>query len=111
MPTFYRIVRSNPPTMLDFTSLFAQGVSVRTADAESLRLHSGISVSATEQQARNRAHDMPWLGRFIARLEIPAGSAIRYERTLRTRGHHTLWGEPAELLRCVVAVIPASLLD
>ena len=103
---FYRTVRTAPPTLDDFTSLMAKGILVKTADPAALRLHSGISVNATEQQARNRAHDMPWLGAFIARLEVPEGSMIRSERTLRTRGHHTLWGPPAELLGCVVDVFP-----
>ena len=104
---YYRIVRADPPTLDDFTSFLAKGISVKTADPEVLRLHSGISVNATEQQARNRAHDMPWLGTFIARLEVPEGSMIRSERTLRTRGHHTLWAGPAELVACVVDVFPA----
>ena len=106
MPTFYRIARSDPPTTDDFVSLLAKGIQVRTDDPESLRLHSGISVSATEQQARTRARDMPWLGSYIAQLVIPETGPIRFARTLRVRGHHTLWGAPDSILACVVAVQP-----
>jgi hypothetical protein len=103
---FFRIIKGPSPTPEDLTSLLALGVAVRTDDADSLRLHSGISVYAAEQQARNRARDTPWLGQYLARLEIPDGAPVRAERTLRSRGHHTLWAEPAILLGFVTAIIP-----
>ena len=105
MATFYRIVLTNPPTLVDFLSDEAQG---RPPRGETHRyLWDGISVYATAQQARNKAQDYPFLGQFIARLDIPDQASVRSERTLRrSRGHHTLWGDPAYLLRCVVAVIP-----
>jgi hypothetical protein len=65
----------------------------------------GISVNNTETQARNKGRDLPWLGRYIAVLEIPEGGAITYQRTGRGRGHYTLWGEPGDLLRCVARVL------
>ena len=105
MATFYRIVETNPPLLEDFLSDAAQG---RPPRSETHRhLWDGISVYATAQQARNKAQDYPFLGQFIARLDIPDQAPVRIERTLRrSRGHHTLWGDPAYLLRCVVAVIP-----
>lgn len=78
-------------------------------DAESLRLASGISVYATEPQAMSRARSLPWLGTFIAELDIPEGRAIAWERTdRRTRGHHTLWGTTDELLAAVMSVVPVA---
>ncbi len=105
MATFYRIVQTNPPMLVDFLSDEAQG---RPPRSETHRhLWDGISVYATEQQARNKAQDYPFLGQFVARLDIPDQAPVQSERTLRrSRGHHTLWGDPAYLLRCVVAVIP-----
>ena len=90
--------------MDDFTSLVAKGVPVRTANLKEQRLHTGISVFATAQQARNRANDTPWLGEFIARLDLPDDAPVRIERTLRSRGHHTVWGPSDFLLLCVVSV-------
>ena len=58
---------------------------------------------ATERQAVARARRYPWLGTYVAKLELP--SSIRIERTLRTRGHHTVWADPDELLRAVLRVI------
>jgi hypothetical protein len=72
-----------------------------------LRLWDGISVYATEQQSRAKARQFPLLGRYLARLEIPAGLAVRIERTTRSEGHHTLWASGAVLRSCVVGVVPA----
>ncbi|MGH2366116.1 MAG: class I SAM-dependent methyltransferase [Chloroflexota bacterium] len=46
-------------------------------DAESLRLAAGISVSATQAQAINRARDMPGSGKFVAELDIPTVAPSR----------------------------------
>jgi hypothetical protein len=72
-----------------------------------LRLWDGISVYATEQQSRAKARQFPLLGRYLARLEIPAGLAVWIERTTRSEGHHTLWASGAALRSCVVGVVPA----
>ncbi len=47
------------------------------------------------------------LGRFVAELVLAEEGPIRAERTTREAGHHTLWGDPDELLRCVSRVEPA----
>lgn len=103
--TFYRVVMTDPPTLIDFTSNAAKGKMLRRPDPEALRLWEGISVSATTEQARLQARTTPWIGRYIAMLDIPEDGSIRWERTTRTRGHHTLWGQPADLLACVVSVM------
>ncbi len=78
-------------------------------DADALRLASGVSVYATQGQALNRARSMPWLGTFVAELDVPEGGGIIWQRTdRRTRGHHTLWGTPEELLATVIAVVPIA---
>jgi hypothetical protein len=107
MVSFYRIVRSSPPTLQDFTSNSALGRVLRDPDPERQHLWHGISVNATASQARTRARDFPALGRWIARLDIPSDAPVVWARTLpNSRGHHTLWGEPDVLLRCVVDVAP-----
>jgi hypothetical protein len=77
---------------------------------ETLRLAEGVSVNATLQQARKRARQVPSLRgkRFIAVLVIPDDSPITFERTGRSPGHFTLWGDPDELLRCVVSILPVE---
>ncbi len=67
-------------------------------------LQDGFSTSATEAQARSRARAIPELGTWIAELDIPEGSKIRFERTTKSRGHHTVWGRPSDIAACVVAV-------
>ena len=87
----------------------SDGAKGRPAPADPTRaaLHDGISVFSTERQARHKALDYPFLGAYIALLEIEEGAPIRVERTLRgSPGHHTLWGDPAELVARVVSVVP-----
>jgi hypothetical protein len=102
---FYRIVTADPPTLADFTSNEERGVPPRRRDPEALRLWSGISVFEAEQQTRLQAMLFPRLGQYIAALRVGEGGAIRIERTTRTEGHFTLWGEPADLLACVLSVV------
>ena len=104
--TFYRVVKTDPPTLTDFTSNAARGRPVRGNDPETRRLWDGLSVYATEAQARAKARQLPALGRYVARLELPAGAPVRVERTVPAAGATTPSGAtPAVLLRCVVAVV------
>ena len=106
VPVFYRIVQSNPPTQSDFTSNEAKGTPAPNQRSETRRLWRGLSVFATEAQARSKARQFPALGRYIARLEVSETAPLVWERTLRnSRGHHTLWGEPRALLGLVTAVV------
>jgi hypothetical protein len=105
--TFWRIVRTNPPSEADFLSNEAKGLHPRDDDAETLRLWSGIPAFATLTQARRMARRVPSLGDFVAELSIPDDPAVRIERTLG-RGHHTLWGDANRLLTSVVRVEPVE---
>src|SRR5207247_1050473 len=96
---------SASPREADFMSNQAHGRLLPAQDPETARLWSGISVYATEQQARNKALDYPFLGNFVARVNIPEDAPIRVERTTHSRGHHTLWGDPTYLLNCVEDVV------
>lgn len=103
----YRVVRSIPPLAADFRSNQARGRLVPPrADSETRRLWDGVSAWDSEALARWTAQAYPATGAFIAALDIPEGSLIRFEPT-RGRGHYTLWGEPTALLACVVATGPA----
>jgi hypothetical protein len=104
--TFYRVVKTDPPTLTDFTSNAARGRPLPDPTPETRRLWAGLSVNATEAQARRRARQYPALGAWIARLELPVAAPVQIERTTRIPGHHTLWGEPAVLLGSVVVVVP-----
>jgi hypothetical protein len=107
--TFYRIVHTATKEGLpieDFMSNKALDEEP-PVNPEHLRLFDGISVYATEQQARNKATAFPRLGRFIAAVEVEDGAPVHVERTLpKSRGHYTLWGAPEEIRRRVVSVVP-----
>jgi len=103
---FFRIVASNPPTLDDFVSNEAQGRQLRNPSPNAARRWAGLSVFVTEEQARRMARLRRRLGRFIAAIEISESEQIRWEHTTGAPGHHTLWGEPAELARRVRSVVP-----
>jgi hypothetical protein len=54
--TLYRIVKTDPPTLDDFTSRAARGAPP-PLDPELARVHDGISTFNTAQQARRKARD------------------------------------------------------
>jgi hypothetical protein len=102
---FYRIVQTNPPTLIDFTSNLALGRKVPD-DPEIAALWDGLSVQSTLAQARRRRTTSPMLGSYIATIRVPTDGSVRYARTLSADGHHTIWGDPALLLAMVLSVLP-----
>jgi hypothetical protein len=104
---FFRVVRTNPPSLLDFMSNEALGRRPRRPLSE--RDHDrwrGVSHFDSAELASSAANASPWLGQFVAAVEIPLGAAVRVEQTYRA-GHWTIWGDPADLLALVVSVAPA----
>jgi hypothetical protein len=100
---FYRIIRGPEATVQDFLSDRARG-QPEPADPAYRELWDGLSVFATETQARNKAQDWE-IGDHLALLEIPDDAPVRWKRTLKSRGHHTLWGDPSYLLGRVVSIV------
>jgi hypothetical protein len=62
----------------------------------------------SEDASHAQARRIPNLGAFIARLDFTAESAIRFRQTGNDPAHHTVWGEPDELLACVIVVQPVG---
>jgi hypothetical protein len=102
---FYRVVKSDPPTLEDFLSSEARG-HPPPDDRSRRAVWDGISVFSTEAQARRKARVSPALGGYVAALYVVDGGPVRYKRTLGGDGHHTLWGTPSTLLGLVVSVAP-----
>jgi len=92
----FRIAKHDPPTEEDFQP----SRPLPSDDEETKRLRSGVSMWATQQQARNKARAMAWLGYVIARVTIPDSATV--ERTTRSRGHHTVWGDAKVLAAGVI---------
>ena len=103
--SLFRIVRTDPPTIADFTSNAQRGLPP-PQDPTLARLWDGLSSYNTAAQARRNARKRPTLGRYIAELRVPDVESVRVERTLNSPGHHTIWGDPADLLALVVNVEP-----
>ena len=107
MRTYYRVVKTDPPTVHDFLSGVATGRIPAVATPAMVRLLEGISVFATLAQACRKTRGVDYrMGEFVAELQILEAAAIRVEKT-GGPGHHTLWGDAAVLLSAVVRVVPA----
>jgi hypothetical protein len=102
---YYRLVQTSPPTVDDFRSHAALGKALLTTDLARRRMVEGVSVYATLAQARRNARAFPGHGSYIAELAIYDDTPAIVERTGRQPGDHTIWADPAELLRCVTSVI------
>lgn len=100
---FYRVIWGPQAAVEHFLSAKAKN-EPPPADPALLSLYDGLSMYNTEQQARNKALDLN-LGDHIAVVELPDNAPVRWERTLSSRGHHTVWGDAAYLHGCVVSVV------
>ncbi len=103
--TFYRTIHHMPPVREDFLSDRDVGKTIPRRPAF-VRLWEGLSVFEALDQARQKAMEFPMQGAFIAALAIPSDGRITYERTGKTEGHYTLWGNADDLLKCVTSVQP-----
>ena len=56
------------------------------------------------QSAAKRIDDSPWLGEYIAEIEIPNDRVIRVEQTGLDLHHFTLWADAREMFSWVVSV-------
>lgn len=99
----YRVVRSLPPTRLDFLSNEAKGLTPRGPEKTLPELNSGLSVFDSAARAQDAARRLPF-ARAICVLELPDGGAISVRKTLGP-GHYTVWGDPDALLASVRGVV------
>ena len=107
MPIFYRVVLTRPPSEFDLRSDRERGYAKPT-DPTRADEWDGISVFATESQARRKAPIALARGTFIAAIDVSEGGPIRYERRGKTKGHYILWGDARVMLDHVVSVVPMT---
>lgn len=99
----YRVVAGDPLTVRDFKSNRDKGEAQRWVRAgESSLEYLGISVFATEAQARAVVERFPKIGSRIAAVTL--SEDMRFARTRRTPGHHTAWGSPEAFLDAAALV-------
>jgi hypothetical protein len=68
----------------------------------------GVSHQDSRESAVRKAADSPWLGEYVAEVQVPIGATVRVEQTGRDPSHYTIWAEPSDLLSWVVSVTPAE---
>jgi hypothetical protein len=107
VPTFYRIVKTNPPTEADFLSHAARGLPLRRDTPESRRSWERVSVYDSLERARSIVARFPAIGAFIAELEIEPDGSVAYEQSGDDPHHFDVDGPPDRLLRTVRRVVRA----
>jgi hypothetical protein len=103
---FYRIVGTNPPGEIDFSSNKAKGLPPRGPELVDPELHDDISVWDSREGAVRTVRRYPKIGAFIAELVIPDDATVRFRQT-GDPGHYSIWAEPQDLLALVTGVSPA----
>jgi len=99
----YRIIESRQPRQRDFWSPERRGTALRNPDLR--YMYDGVSMFGTLAAAAIKAATFPYLGQWIAEIDLTRSGNLRVEQTGRRRErHYTVWGDPDELLRCVVRV-------
>jgi hypothetical protein len=103
----FRIIKDTTPTLDDFTSNAKRGRVIPANLSPDLHwLWDGLSLYAESDQAIKTARRFPQLGRYLATLDLSQSTTATWERTTPSEGHYTVWGDPEELLQCVVNVVP-----
>lgn len=87
----FRITRSNPPDLADFSSKAQLQIRCPVPDPDVRRRWTGLSLFGTEEQARRAAKRLPMLGSYIAALDVPSGPGGPVEETAQP-GHFVLSG-------------------
>ena len=114
---FYRLFTGPDLTRDAFLSDQASDVRGRPLDPAKVKYWEGFSVFETLVQARRLAAERSARARTkgfarpeesIAEMTISPDSPITYERSFRSEGHHTVWGDPDECLTRVTGVFPAE---
>ena len=99
---FFRIVPTETPRVEDFSSDAEAGRHRTLRELGSIALYRGFSVRATLSQARGLAALLRHP--YVAEIALTPEEGDDVARTLRTRGHHTLWVEAESVRRRVVAI-------
>jgi hypothetical protein len=102
IPMLYRIVRSNPPTVEDFTSPMMLGKLPQRRERQYPGEWAGLSTFDSFETARAMAQRYPVLGRWIATLRLDSQRIVA--RQTFGPGHYTVWGLPSALLDAVVVL-------
>jgi hypothetical protein len=105
--TFFRIVRTNPPTEADFLSYQALGRPLLRDTPSQRRSWEGVSVTSTLRAALSLLARAPSLGSFVAVLELDENGPVRFGQTGRAPEHYDLWGDPRDMLAAVRRVMSA----
>jgi hypothetical protein len=99
--SFYRAVKSNPPTDRDYlTPQERRGDPPSHLGEIERRSWDALSFYDTKDGVRQQARLIPAIGKFIARYDIPLDAGITWEQTIAP-GHYDIRGDRGMLKRCL----------
>jgi hypothetical protein len=99
---FYRIAKSNPPTVEDFKS-YAERGKEKPSSSLSQRRWEGVSMWTDPERARNLALKKKGLGAYLAEVDLP--DSVEREQQGHPK-HFEVYGAAVDLLACVVDTLP-----
>jgi hypothetical protein len=102
--TYFRLVRSDPPTRGDFLSLLELGRGRPGASSGEIHLLRGVSMFEREDQARALALERSTRFEHVAEILVP--DVVRVDRQGRRAGHVNVYAPADDLLKWVVRVVP-----
>lgn len=108
----FRIVKSGDrgdQAVLDsLRSHYELGTVPRRHGPRSAVLNMAVSMYREREQASKTARNWwPKIGSHVAELELVAGKGFNFADTGHP-GHVSVWGDPLELLACVVDIVPVE---
>jgi hypothetical protein len=103
--SLYRGVKTNPPTDRDYVTIKERkGEPPAGLPEEERRSWDALSFYDTEDGVREKARQIPGVGRFIARYDFPPDAGVTWEQTLEP-GHYDVRGDKEAIKRCLTSQI------
>lgn len=107
---YWRIVRSNPASWVDFLSNAVKDLPARPAEARDPLDWASISVFDSADEAAERARHYG-LGRYLAGLRIPDDGLVQGVRIVVRQygpGHYSLLAGPVTFMRSIERLVPVG---
>jgi hypothetical protein len=99
--TLYRGFHSPKPRKGDLRSNLQRGKPPIRVEVSNAMIHMGVSMWASLETAKRLSRKFPNVGEHVFEVRLRSDLGIWLAET-SSPGHFTVWGRPADLLRCVV---------
>lgn len=102
---FYRVTKTNPPTDKDYVTRYERlGEPPEDISEELRESYKAHTAFDTVEGARDQARQVPGIGKYIFRYDIPEDAKLIWKQTLGP-GHYDIWGDKEELKRYLTGYV------